>query len=180
MKIINKTHWQTAHLRAFIQPLAAEELTQKQRAWLRITFVYTRRAGSTYSSGCAVLNGTTATVRLSKHTPDKIDLAMVIAHELAHVRGMHHPAMHQDPRYTRQERTKEIYGWALALPLEARKPRQRAIPGADEKLEHAEKMLVINERKLKRFTTICKRWRLKVRYYERKKAAMTPPQEATE
>lgn len=102
MKIINKTHWQTAHLRAFIAPLAAEELTQKQRAWLRLTFVY-----------------------------------------------------------------------------KARKPRQRAIPGPDEKLEHAEKMLSINERKLKRFTTICKRWRLKVRYYERRKAAMTPPQEPT-
>lgn len=172
MEIINKTHWETPHLRAFVSPIAAQELTQDQRNRLRLWFTYTRRAGSSYASGCAVLNGSTATVRLSKHTPDKIDLAMVIAHELAHVRGMRHPSMKGDPRYDRRDRTGEIYSWALALPLEVREPRQKAKPGPDRKLEHAEAMLAINERKLKRFTTICKKWRVKVRYYERKTAAM--------
>lgn len=179
MKIINKTHWQTAHLRAFVSRLAAEELNQLQRDRLRITFVYTRRAGSSYSSGYCIGYREIVKVRLSKHTPDKIDFAQCIAHELAHARGMHHASMRGDPRYDRMPRTKEIYSWALALPLEARETRKKPKPGPDAKLKHAQKMLVINERKLKRFTTICKTWRRKVRYYERAKAAMNPPTEPT-
>ena len=93
----------------------------------------------------------------------------------SNTRGMHHRSMNGDPRYTRMDRTKEIYSWAESMPLEVSQPRKKAIPGPDAKLQHAERMLALNERKLKRFTTICKKWRLRVKYYERKKAAMNQP-----
>lgn len=179
MTIINKTHWRADQLRAFVSRIAAEELTADRRKRLKITFVYTRKAGSCYSSGFAYYHGS-ATVRLSKHMPDKVDLAICIAHELAHTRGMRHPAMKGDPRYDRMPASLWRYAWAASMPLEVREARKNAIPGPDVKLEHAQKMLTINERKLKRATTIVRKWRIKVRYYERRKAAMNAPKEGKE
>ncbi len=188
MKITNKTHWQTAHLRAFLSRIAAEELSASQRARLRFTFQYTRKTGSRYSSGYAC-GGRIAQVNLSKHTPCKLDLARVIAHELAHVRGMSHRTMKGDPRYDRDAqgklqpgeimcpRAREIYAWAEALPLEVKPPKASAFPSIDWKLEHVQTALARNLTKLKRLTTIVKKWRAKERYYLRKVAAAKPPKD---
>jgi hypothetical protein len=174
MKIVNKTHWRTDHLRAFLRRAADTEFSGLPDKWKRgvATFVYTRRNGSSYSSGCATLNGFHMTIRLSKHTPDKIDLAEVIAHEMAHLRGMTHDKMRGSPLYRRVGRHREIYAWGDTLPLEIKPPRTKKRPGPDVKLEHARKMLARNETKLKRITTIVKKWRLKVRYYERRELAV--------
>jgi hypothetical protein len=58
------------------------------------------------------------TIRLGKENPDKVDFAFVITHELAHTRGMRHPAMRGNPRYRRVGRNREIYAWGNTLPLE--------------------------------------------------------------
>jgi len=166
MKIVNKTHWQTKHLRAFLSRVAQNELSAEQRARTTVTFTYTR--GSCGSSGFASYSSGHATVRLSKHTPDKIDLAFVLAHELAHTRGMHHRSMTGDPKYRRLPRTREIYGWAAGLPLEPQEQKTKKRPTNDHKLERARGMLKKHEIKLKRQTTIVRKWRLRVQYYERK------------
>jgi len=177
MTIINHTHWKTEHLRAFVSRVAMDELSTEQRARLRITFRYGRAHG--FSSGYAYYNSHVALVRLSKRNPSKIDLAYVIAHELAHTRGMHHRSMANDPRYRRLKRTAEIYAWADALPLEVNEPKKKKRPGAEEKLVHSEKMLRLHEIRLKRQTTLTKKWRAKVKRYENqlRKAAAKPEPE---
>lgn len=165
MRIINETHWRTDHLRAFISRVAQDELNPKQRKRLVITVVYTRGRHHS-SSGYAYYHSNIARVRLPSEGPDKIDFAHVIAHELAHTRGMKHRAMTGDPRYDRMPRTREIYAWAADLPLEKKvvAPKQR--PGHEEKLAHAQQMLNLNASKMKRYATICKKWRRRVKYYE--------------
>lgn len=65
MKIINKTHWQTKHLKAILQRCAEMELEPAKRKRMIITIVYTgkRKDGS---SGCAFIGGRVATVRIPK------------------------------------------------------------------------------------------------------------------
>mgnify|MGYP001563717773 CR=1 FL=1 len=177
MKITNKTHWQTEQLRAFVARIAADELDAAHRSKLHVTFSYTR--GGCHSSGYASYTSGRAKVRLSKHTPSKLDLAFVIAHELAHTRGMHHRSMTGDPRYNRLPRTKEIYAWAESMPLEVAPKQARARSSAADKLSHVEKMLARNLTKLKRITTIVKKWRAKERYYLRQVAAAAKPPKDT-
>jgi hypothetical protein len=65
MKIINKTHWRTDHIRAILQGAARVELEPSKRRGLTVEVTYTgkRRSGS---SGCAIIGGTWARVRLPK------------------------------------------------------------------------------------------------------------------
>jgi hypothetical protein len=170
MKIVNETHWRTDHLKAFVSRIAGYELNAAQRKPLVVTFRYTR--GGRSSSGWASYYGDTCLVRLSKHYPDKVDLAFVIAHELAHTRGMRHRSMRGDPKYRRlPPKTAEIYGWAADMPLDVQPVKYPPRKNDSTKLEHAQAMLERNASKLKRLTAICQKWRTKVRYYERKLAA---------
>jgi hypothetical protein len=106
---------------------------------------------------------------LSKHTPDKVELAYVIGHELAHTRGMRHDAMRNHPCYRRTSgRYREIYAWAEQLPLEVKPPKAKRVMSADVKLVHAEKMLKAALTREKRAVTIRKKWLQKVRYYQKK------------
>lgn len=54
MKIINKTHWQTEHLKAIISRVAQNELDPKHRKHLVVTVGY-NRSKSGHSSGHAYL-----------------------------------------------------------------------------------------------------------------------------
>ena len=65
MRIINKTHWRTDHLRAILRKAAEIELepTQRKRLTVEVTYTGTRRGGS---SGCAFVGGTWARVRIPK------------------------------------------------------------------------------------------------------------------
>jgi len=65
MKIINKTHWRTDHLKAILRIAAEVELepAKRKRLTVEVTYTGTRRGGS---SGCAVIGGTWARVRIPK------------------------------------------------------------------------------------------------------------------
>ena len=116
-----------------------------------------------------MIKGNSMTVRLSKENPDKVDFAFVITHELAHTRGMRHPAMRGNPRYRRVGRNKEIYAWGNALPLEKVEKKSKTTP-VDAKLAHAEKMLKTARTREKRAITLRKKWETKVRYYAKRAA----------
>jgi hypothetical protein len=173
MRILNKTDWRTDHLRAFVSRIAAVELNADQRKCLVVHVSYTRPGArwlraKTGSSGYAYYGGRHAYIRIHKDEPDKIDLAFVIAHELAHVRGMRHRLMRGSVLYDRVPGMREHYAWAEAMPLEKRPEKPKAVVAPDAKLNHARAMLAVNESKLKRYTTLVKKWRKRVQYYERR------------
>jgi len=94
IELTNKTHWRDDHIRAFLRRSIQEErpdLCRHSAPAMRVEIVYTRPNGRTKgsSSGLGRIRGNWIKVRLPKHLePDRIDFAMVIAHELAHTRGM--------------------------------------------------------------------------------------------
>jgi len=135
---------------------------------LRVVVVYTRKRGSTYSSGCAHIKSNWMKVRLSKYTPNKIDLAMVVAHELAHTRGMRDEyMMRHSSKYGRVGNYKERYAWANDLPLEQVEKKSKKKP-VDQKLAHVRAMLKAARTREKRATTLRKKWEAKVKYYTKR------------
>lgn len=189
MKIDNRTHWNTQHLRAIIARVAATELDPNHRRQATIRVVYGRSRGS---SGVAYVGSSLAVVRIASGNPtwrmkhgvpelpvDKVDFAGTVAHEMAHLRGMKHAWMRGCPRYRRVEGHKDLYAWAEAMPLERQAAKSK--PALDERrqqrLAHARTMLVAWERKAKIAAGRVRRWRGRVRDYERylQLAAAQPP-----
>jgi hypothetical protein len=176
IELDNKTHWRSDHLKAFITRGVKDErpdLCKRGAPALRVRVVYTRSSGTKGSSGYASYNSNRMCIRLAKEGPDKVDLAGVIYHELAHTRGVKHDAMRGSPRYRRVGNYRRIYGWGFDLPLEKVEKKSKKIP-VDVKLAHAEKMLKAAMTREKGATTLRKKWEAKVRYYT-KRAAMLPP-----
>jgi predicted SprT family Zn-dependent metalloprotease len=166
VKIENKTHWRTDHLRAFISRIAKEELGAEARKRLHITVVYNRAKDKGYVTGCAFLGGSRAWIKVPSGEVDKIDLAHVIAHELAHIRGMQHRQMTHNPQYSRVGDWRSRYAWALDMPLEKAQPK----PKQDVQVKRYEAVLAQERRwqtKLKRAQTALKKLRPKLRRYER-------------
>jgi hypothetical protein len=113
------------------------------------------------------------TIRLPKDPVlvDKVDFAHVIAHELAHTRGLDHRRMNTCATYGRVGRWREIYAWADSLPLEVKPKVVKAKPQPDAKLAHSERMLKAAMTREKRAVTIRRKWQTKVKYYSNKIAA---------
>lgn len=185
IELTNKTHYRDDHIRAFLKRSIPEErpdLCKHGAPALRVTIVYTRPGGRTGEhargcSGCARVKSNWMKVRLPKnHEPDRIDFAHVIAHELAHTRGMRGEyIMRHSARYGRVGTWRTIYAWAETLPLERKaKATPKVIP-IDSKLTHAERMLKAALTREKRATTIRKKWQRKVLYYSNKVAACPAP-----
>lgn len=177
MKIVlmNKTHYRDDHIRAFLtRGMQAErpDLCKVGARAMKVEVVYRRR--SIGSSGCAYLHSHWMRVRLPKpiELVDKTDFAHVIAHELAHTRGLDHARMNSCATYGRVGRWRELYAWAEQLPLEVKPRIVRKAPAPDEKLAHCQSMLKAAVTREKRAVTIRKKWQTKIRYYEKRVAAM--------
>jgi hypothetical protein len=174
MRVVNKTKWRTDQLKAFAVRAAKDELDPEKAKRLNITFVNTRpQDDRAYSSGlCYRLGGNDIVVRLHRKLQNKTDLAMVLAHEMAHARGMNHNQMRGNPRYRRLESTRELYAWAEAMPLEV-KPKRAKTPVDIQAVRH-QRILAATKRwetKLKRAQTALKKLRAQDRYYSRAMAA---------
>ena len=165
IELDNKTHWRSDHLKAFIARGVKDErpdLCKRGAPALKVRVVYTR-SHTKGSSGYAYYNSNQMTIRLAKVNPDKVDLAGVIYHELAHTRGMRHDAMRNHPRYRRVGNYRRIYGWGADLPLEPVVKKSKKVP-VNAKLAHAEKMLKAAMTREKRAITLRKKWESKVKY----------------
>jgi len=180
IELDNHTHWRSDHLRAFIARGVKDErpdLCKRGAPALKVRVVYTRGSGSKGSSGYASYHSNRMCIRLAKEFPDKVDLAGVIYHELAHTRGMRHDAMRNHPRYRRVGNYRTIYAWGFDLPLEKVEKKSKKVP-VDVKLIHAEKMLKAAMTREKRATTLRKKWEAEVWYYT-KRATMPPSLSST-
>jgi len=176
MKIENRTHWDTAHLTAFIKRVAAEELDPARRKALKVNFQYNRQTDNGSCSGRASCPGHHAIIMLPRKTVDRIDLAHVIAHELAHTRGMEHRQMTNNPTYNRVGNWREIYAWAEGLSLDRKQPKVKPRVGVQalryNRVLASEKAWTT---KLKRAQTALAKLRKKRRYYEKALAARQNP-----
>lgn len=127
MRIINKTQYRTSDLRTLAVKTARAELTPQKAKIVTLTFGYRRSVPSNLStSGFAVLGGTKCSINLSRHGVDQIDLALTLAHEFAHLRGLVHRQM-QNGRYRRMGTWREWYAWAAAYPVRRREPNAKGI-----------------------------------------------------
>ena len=181
MKIDNRTHFQTSDLRHLLQRVAEIEFDPDVRKRLRVEIRYGRRLQNGACSGRARLGSPWTRVRVPSTGVDPVDFAMVAAHEMAHVRGLRHRDMNTS-RYDRTQNWREVYAWAADYPIGVKEKKPR--PGADQKLTvrlaHARKMLGRHTHGLKLETTLVKRWKARVKYYEKKIAAFTPQNKAAE
>lgn len=184
MRINNLTNIRSEDLRAIVKRVAEFELEPRSRAGVTVHVVlrgarkskahaarwagYTRRTVGPLAPG---LRFNQAIIRVGPKS-GATEVAMLLAHEFAELRGLDHRAMRSQGYFLQYRR--ERFGWAAELPL---RPKEKAPPTAPDvtrakKHAHARRMLVLAERRAKRAATIEKKWRAKVRYYERKLAEL--------
>lgn len=138
--------------------------------WVKVSDDDPRPARCRWSDG----NGDSGKVVREFAPPDTRELvqhfALVAVHEFAHIRGMHHDTM--PSRYKWHGKWREYVAWATTFPLEVKPVKVAAKPTVDDKLAHVLKMKRLAETRVKRATTILKRWKARERYYL--KAAQKP------
>mgnify|MGYP001617400304 CR=1 FL=1 len=168
MKIKNVTHWRSDHLRAIVARVAQDEVEPRKRAGFTVRVKYNRGGSSRAScSGHAAYYGSSITVMVPSGAVDRADLAMVMAHEFAHARGMRHNVM-GGSRYNRVGDWRVRYGGAEALPLE-RKPVKAKVPVSGEwKAEQILQRLKRWLTKKKRAETAIGKLRRRLKHYEKK------------
>ena len=176
MRVTNKTRWKTADLKAILLRSAREELGQETIRRLRVEILYRKTSGSS-CSGYAVIGGFTSLVRVPRRDVDKVDLAYVARHEFAHNRGLDHAAMRGCPLYRRVGRWREHYAWAEAMPLREKDRPPAPAPLAERREAAAREQLEEWERRLRRAAAKVRRYRARVRYYEKRKAAVLNQEE---
>lgn len=195
MKLSNETVWRTDQLRALIARVAEEELDPEIRRRLLVEIRPGRRR---YIHGRAGLGG--AHVRLWLPAPvtrslresadgrpvrrllNAARLAFVVAHELAHCRGMDHRKMRGNPRYSWVEGWEAFYGWAAEIAIEPQPapPRPGLAARRQARVEHARALLARWERAARLAARRAQRWRRRLRAAERRlaeAATPTPPAE---
>ncbi len=176
MKVVNHTVYETKHLRAILAKAAAIELEPAKRKVLIVTVEYTRGG---LSSGCAYVGGRHATVRIrhpesrswkASRAPFETErvrivehFASVASHEFAHIRGMEHATM--SAKYKWSGNWQDYVSWATAMPLGVKKARPPVKLTPLAKLEHVLAMKARAETRVKRATTILKKWKARERYY---------------
>ena len=171
MKLTNHTSYSTRDLRKIITRVAQHELNPDKAKLIRFEIVYSKKG---HHTGCAFVGGTRGTLRVPKppHPLDKLKFAMVAAHEMAHLRGLNHGAVMQCARYSWKHDYRSFYAWVSEYSVAFQKPVQERPKAKNEvlsgKLGHAQKMLDKNLTKLKRTEVLVKKWKTKVKYYEKK------------
>lgn len=177
MKIVNSTHWRTSDLKRIAARVTREEFPRDRfgdRAKKITVYVGYNRGGAnnTYSSGHAPYHSNYCTVNVPSGTVDQVDFAHVIAHELGHCKGLRHghmpPHMESYNVVHRSEYIKTHFAWAKLIPVRQKPAKIKMRPTVDVKLAHALKMVARAETRVKRATTILKKWKYAVKRHQRK------------
>ncbi len=169
MKIINQTDYETSDLRAIIRRCAAMTLEAEKRRRVVVTVTYARQRHG--ASGCATIGGRHATLRITRDHPRPDSLACLAVHEFRHLNGWNHSRM----KATYSSEDVARYAWANSMGVRVKEPKIRPTQAdkASDALAHARMMFARSLTRLKRAQTLSKKWRTKIRYYERRMAAMS-------
>lgn len=187
MKIINETKWRTEDLKAIAMRILPDEIESvTKRKKIVIIFRSTKGNAHRGSSGYAYrIGGEKCCVRLASTKygegfVDKIDLCVVIAHELAHLRGLpggraSEYQMRRSPRYGRNPKNAEIYSWVNDMPLRPQEsPKSVKVDPAvkaESEIAHFEKLIAGWQAKAKRAANAIKKYQKKIKYRQSKLTA---------
>ena len=185
MKLTNETNWNTKQFKAFIRRVAEHECLNKSEIdKFNATLRYRKRTHARpddFPGGYAYYKTWTFCISVVKDVQvDKVALAKVIAHELAHCQGVHHGVAMKNAQYGWATGWRDTWKWAEELPLTmntlAAKPdRNHKILS---KVTHCLKMIVLWERKTKLAKTKHQKWERKLKYHQKQlKMAAQPPEE---
>lgn len=110
-----------------------------------------------------------AVMKLYPKKPDQLDLdrfKKTIIHEAMHLAGATHGTMTTEQYYC----TFELPEWAKPFELRAKEaePKEERLAASTDELEHARAMLAKANTRLKRSTTIAKKWQRRVNRLESK------------
>lgn len=184
MNVTNKTRLNTRHITALIRAVAVKEcFTAEEIDRLVVRIKYRRRTHcrtDTHPGGYAYYKSNIFCLKFVKGIqPDPVATAKVIAHELAHCQGVHHGSAMRNARYGWEAGWRDTWDWAKDYPLEMRPEVVAVKPTGFEKVEQdvlrCQRALDDWRRKAKMAATKIKKWNAKLRYYEKRKAAMSKP-----
>ena len=179
MKILNNTHWQTRDIKKLCTAVAnAEGHSAHYKKSLVVRVRYSR---SCQSHGWAYYKRFYLQLNIPKSAPiDTVELALVIAHEMAHNHNVRHVQL-RSKRYDFRKDWREVWAWADAYEIRPQpvkiKPVITPEMKAEKKRLHAETMLEKWQRKQKNAAAKVKAWRQKTRYHERRLAAISRQKE---
>jgi hypothetical protein len=165
MKIINHTTYPTRELRKFL--LAGHKAHGADTNKV-ITIKWSRHG---MHWGCASYSGSSMMLTIPKGKLSMTEFALLFEHELAHNLGLRHGEMDEAVRYCQGK----IPAWAVGFDLKERAEPERVDPVVARET-HARKMLERWEKKLERAKRQRSKWAVKVRYYDRKSAAVPKAQ----
>lgn len=184
-EIKNETRYRTADIRRILRGAAAEVFDPGDKPIIRCRVVYARRGRV---SGCASIGGTMMTLRIGRHVSDVRLVGALVVHEMGHLRGLQHPQMRGAPRWTwrgyprgmewaeRRERWLKAHEWARGLALHEETPEHRPrLVGAvliEKRREQTVQSLERWTKKARRAANAMKKLRARLRYYDRRAAAL--------
>lgn len=169
IEIENHTLWSSTDLRRILLRAASEELPDGRRVVATIKY----RKASSWTPGYAYYGSTMMTLFMPRDEAelDRLKFLNTIIHEMGHMRNVRHRDM-KNLRYSTASGWRKYYEeqfpWFIEIPLRMRVLRKKKPrPGPEQKLQHALDMLAIKERRLRSLQNQARKWRAKVRYYER-------------
>lgn len=165
IQLDNNTHYRDDDLRAIVRAaLQVVCFPQQKLRTLVVHVVYTRQPD--YVTGKAYLGsykrpGHYMWLRLPKEKVNLADAVRVTHHEVLHLVGARHKDMTKEQRRCHGH---PLPDWGTGLQLRKNEPKSTRKPKAsvDDKLKHAEAMHKKALTRLKRATTIEKKWRQKL------------------
>jgi len=173
LTIVNRTHWNTEHLRAFVVAARSEVFGEHiQGKKLKVTFITSRRQGV---SGLASVGGGWSRIRIPKQNIDKRSLAQILKHELSHNAGA------CGERWMRRSKNlgfrhpewRETVEWADGMPLDLKpaEPKLSKVEKLERLLAHAEAGERAWRTRAKRAATGLRAWSQRVKRIQKRMAA---------
>lgn len=154
MQIRNETKYRTDDLRRILSICAERHLEISKRKRVIVTVTHARQTRG--ASGCAMLGGRHATIRITRDHPRPDSFACVAVHEFRHLNGWTHAQM--KARYSGDDVSR--YAWANNYGIRPKdaKPKLTREQKRAKRLEHAYKMHMKAITRHKRARTLMLKW----------------------